>query len=64
MAFRLSIFTLFILLMCSCKKEQSGFPYTVTEDTQNRKLSAAMTRAFSAYPGPQPADNELYSSFK
>lgn len=45
-------------------RNQKGFPYTVTEETQNRVLSAAMQRAFSAYPAPRPQDNELYSQFK
>ncbi len=43
---------------------QKDFPYTVTEETKKRKLSAAMRRSFSNYPAPRPADNELYSNFK
>jgi len=52
------------LLSCSKPAYQEGFPYTVTEDTKNRELSAAMKRIFTAYPAPRPVENELYSNFK
>ncbi len=45
-------------------QETGAFPYTVTAATKERALSRAMKRAFSAYPGPRPADNDLYSCFK
>jgi hypothetical protein len=43
---------------------QSEFPYTITEDTKNRKLSAAMDRSFNHYSAIHPSGNELYSQFK
>jgi hypothetical protein len=43
---------------------QGVFPYTVTEDTRDRELSAAMHRSFYHYPAPRLEDNELYSQFK
>ena len=43
---------------------QGPFPYTVTEETKNRELSAAMRRSFYQYPGIHPAGNELYTQFK
>ncbi|RMH33408.1 MAG: glycoside hydrolase [Nitrospirae bacterium] len=43
---------------------QTAFPYTVTDDTKYRKLSAAMRRSFDHYPAPRPEDNELYSQFR
>lgn len=51
-------------LFNSCAPRQMGFPYTVTEETKKRKLSAAMKRSFTQYHGPRPAENELYSKFK
>jgi len=61
-----------MLLFCSCNTrkfevppvETSAFPYTVTKETKNRKLSAAMQRSFNNYPAPRPVENELYSQFK
>lgn len=46
------------------KDTQTPFPYTVTDDTKHRKLSAAMRRSFFHYPAPRPEDNELYSQFR
>jgi len=43
---------------------QGPFPYSVTEDTKNRELSAAMRRSFEQYSGIHPAENELYTQFK
>lgn len=40
------------------------FPYTIKEDTKNRKLSAAMDRSFNHYSAIHPRNNELYSQFK
>jgi hypothetical protein len=55
-------------LLCSCSQpeaeQQGAFPYTLTEETRNRELSAAMQRSFNDYPAPRPQDNELYSQFK
>lgn len=42
----------------------TAFPYTVTEKTKDRELSAAMRRSFEHYPAPRLEDNELYSQFK
>ncbi|GAB3649896.1 hypothetical protein GCM10028791_16300 [Echinicola sediminis] len=44
--------------------KQDPFPYTVTEDTKNRQLSAAMERSFNRYSAIHPRNNELYSLFK
>ncbi len=44
--------------------DQAPFPYTVTSETRNRKLSAAMRRSFEDYSGIHPVENELYSQFK
>ncbi|WNJ16566.1 glycoside hydrolase [Pontibacter sp. G13] len=43
---------------------QSPFPYTITENTPKRTLSAAMERSFHHYSAIHPRDNELYSQFK
>ncbi len=49
----------------ACADEPSGaFPYTVTEETANRPLSAAMKRVFVQHPAPHINDNELYSQFR
>lgn len=42
----------------------SAFPYIVTTDTKNRKLSAAMKRSLRQHDGDTPSTNELSSSFK
>jgi len=57
------------LLALACTKkgsdtEQGPFPYTVTEETGNRKLSAAMERSFHYYSAIHPRNNELYTQFK
>ncbi|MFY0652460.1 MAG: glycoside hydrolase [Cyclobacteriaceae bacterium] len=44
--------------------DQEPFPYTITEDTKNRNLSAAMDRSFNHYSAIHPRNNELYSQFK
>ncbi len=44
--------------------EQVPFPYSVTDSTKNRKLSAAMNRSFKNYSAIHPRNNELYSQFK
>jgi hypothetical protein len=44
--------------------DQGPFPYTVTSETKNRELSAAMRRSFENYSAIHPVDNELYSQFK
>ncbi|MBB6429361.1 glycoside hydrolase family 117 protein [Algisphaera agarilytica] len=41
-----------------------AFPYTVTPDTKNRELSAAMKRSFYHYPNERPEDNPLFTNFK
>ena len=43
---------------------QDAFPYTITEEAKNRKLSAAMQRSFHQYPSPFRAENELYTQFR
>lgn len=48
----------------SVTKSTETFPYTVTKETKNRKLSKAMKRAFTDYMGERPAANELFSNFK
>lgn len=55
-----------VLLLTISRPEQSlgPFPYTITEETGDRELSAAMKRSFNNYPGIHPAENELYSQFK
>ena len=45
-------------------QKQEAFPYTITKETRNRSLSAAMHRSFNRYPAPLPEDNELYTNFK
>lgn len=45
-------------------EDQGPFPYTVTDSTKNRKLSAAMDRSFNHYSAIHPRNNELYSQFK
>jgi hypothetical protein len=56
----------FLLLgtIAQAEEEPVAFPYTVTEKTRERQLSAAMHRSFNHYPAPRPEDNELYSQFK
>lgn len=41
-----------------------AFPYKVTDDARNHKLSAAMDRTFNEHPTPHIDDNELYTQFK
>ena len=43
---------------------RGAFPYTVTEETRHRRLSAAMERSFKRWPTPRPEDNPLYSQFR
>lgn len=56
------------VIVCACAeahaKGQGAFPYTVTEKTRQRELSAAMRRSFNRYPAPRPEDNELHTNFK
>ncbi|BAX78464.1 glycoside hydrolase family 117 protein [Labilibaculum antarcticum] len=52
------------VILSSCDSKQGPFPYTVTKETANRELSAAMKRSFENYDGIHPFDNELYSQFK
>jgi len=56
----------FLLLgtIAQAEEEPVAFPYTGTEKTRERQLSAAMHRSFFHYPAPRPEDNELYSQFK
>ncbi|MEM6550644.1 MAG: family 43 glycosylhydrolase [Planctomycetota bacterium] len=42
----------------------SMFPYTVTPETRNRPLSAAMKRSFEHYLNERPEENPLFSAFK
>ncbi|WP_347840282.1 hypothetical protein [uncultured Draconibacterium sp.] len=44
--------------------DQGSFPYTVTKETANIKMSPAMKRSFESYSAIHPRDNELYSQFK
>lgn len=46
------------------QEAQGPFPYTISEETSQRKLSAAMYRSFHHYRAIHPRDNELYSQFK
>ena len=46
------------------KLKPKAFPYTITEETKNRKLSAALKRSFRKYSSPYLSENELYSQFK
>ncbi len=49
----------------STENESSAFPYTVTEETPNRKgLSEAIDRSFKDYMAYRPEDSPLYSTFK
>ncbi|MEM9252286.1 MAG: glycoside hydrolase [Planctomycetota bacterium] len=41
-----------------------AFPYTVTEQTKHRDLSAAMRRSFYHYPNERPEENPLFTNFK
>ena len=64
-----SVFLLLLLVLFGCEEKQSSrvkdsFPYTVTENTQDRELSTAMKRSFEKYSGIHPRENELYSQFK
>jgi len=43
---------------------ETPFPYTITDSTGNRILSAAMERSFHHYSAIHPRSNELYSQFK
>lgn len=72
---RQTVSTLVLLAAClGCRPESSGpsehstpqsaFPYTVTEQTRERELSAAMRRSFDTYDAPRPEDSELYSQFR
>ena len=73
MDYRLLILPVFMAALFACNPTQTqqrdastteAFPYTVTEETKSRELSAAMKRSFQNYPAPRPQDNELYSQFK
>ncbi|WP_299555915.1 glycoside hydrolase [Seonamhaeicola sp.] len=65
---------LLLIGLVSCQKQskeetiknsnQGAFPYTITDSTKNRKLSAAMDRSFNHYSAIHPRNNELYSQFK
>lgn len=66
---KIHVFGLLCLLAAACSKkvstvEQGPFPYTITEETGNRQLSAAMDRSFHHYSAIHPRNNELYSQFK
>ena len=65
--------TILMLLITYChlfgqdknlKESQGPFPYSVTEETKDRELSAAMKRSFFVYESIHSADNELFSQFK
>ena len=65
------IASVLLIVIASCsnekntkKKEIKPFPYTVTEQTANIEMSAAMKRSFNNYSAIHPADNELYTKFK
>lgn len=51
---------------CSTKPTHTtgAFPYTVSPETKNRDMSAAMNRSFNNYSGIHPTENELYTQFK
>ena len=58
-----------LLVACTSQKgkkesDQTPFPYTVTQETANREMSAAMKRSFKNYDAIHPRNNELYSQFK
>ena len=66
---KVQVFGLLCLMAAACSKkvstvEQGPFPYTITEETGNRQLSAAMERSFHHYSAIHPRSNELYSQFK
>lgn len=66
---KIQLLGLLCLLATACSKkgatvEQGPFPYTITEETGVRKLSAAMERSFHHYSAIHPRNNELYSQFK
>lgn len=44
--------------------QNEAFPYTLTEDAKERKLSSAMDRALNEFPTPLNAENELYTQFR
>lgn len=69
------LFLLLLISIVACQKstnndssksieEQTPFPYTITDSTKNRKMSAAINRSFNNYSAIHPRDNELYSQFK
>ncbi|WP_075590181.1 glycoside hydrolase family 117 protein [Labilibacter marinus] len=62
---------LFLLVCAACSdkasqkpEDNSPFPYNVTEETANKKMSVAMQRSFNNYSAIHPHDNELYTKFK
>ncbi|WP_066631413.1 glycoside hydrolase family 117 protein [Labilibacter marinus] len=69
---KLSYLLLLLVLIISCtqvsenkpSEPDDSFPYTITKETQQRKMSAAMQRSFKNYSAIHPRDNELYSQFK
>ncbi len=56
------------LVAGSCSRRElqdpGPFPYTLTEESANRPLSAAFNRSFNHYPNPVLFHNELYTQFK
>ncbi|MDN5216757.1 glycoside hydrolase [Fulvivirgaceae bacterium BMA12] len=67
----IACFSLCLLISsCSSKKTlnedeaQESFPYTITDNTKNRQLSAAAKRSFYHYSDIHPSGNELYTQFK
>lgn len=74
MKFRIGICTTIWFVVSGCNQtpkteeksiaDQGPFPYTVTSETKNREMSAAMRRSFTNYSGIHPAENELYTQFK
>ncbi|WP_343330992.1 glycoside hydrolase [Polaribacter staleyi] len=60
----LNIFILMFFISASAQNKTTAFPYNVTKETKDLKMSAAMKRSFNNYDGIHPAENELYSQFK
>ena len=56
------------LAIGACSRHESPdsgpFPYTLSEESSNRPLSAAFHRSFHHWPDPVVSKNELYSQFK
>lgn len=55
---------IFAVFVSYSQKNKTPFPYTITEETSKREMSAAMKRSFENYSGIHPSENELYSQFK